>query len=72
MKIRVIGFAVKMLGFKEKEVIFEGTKKLSEVIDFTNVPVNLIAIIVNERAASKDHEVVNNDKVIITQIVAGG
>jgi sulfur carrier protein ThiS len=72
MKIRVIGFAVKLLGFKEKEVTFEGKKKLSDVIDFTDVPINLIAIIVNERAATKDHEVVNSDKVIITQIVAGG
>lgn len=72
MKIRVIGFAQKLLGFKEKEVNFDGKKRLSEVIDFTDVPTNLIAIIINERAATKDHEVINSDNVIITQIVAGG
>jgi sulfur carrier protein ThiS len=72
MKIRVIGFAQKFLGFKEKEIEFEGSKKLSELIDFTEVPINLIAIIVNERAANKDIIVSNDDKVIITQIVAGG
>ncbi|NHJ48741.1 MAG: MoaD/ThiS family protein [Asgard group archaeon] len=72
MKIRVIGFAQKMLGFKEKEIDFEGSKKLSELIDFTEVPINLIAVIINERAAKIDQEVKNSDKVIITQIVAGG
>lgn len=72
MKVRVIGFAQKLLGFKEKEFVFEGKKRLSEVIDFTDIPVNLIAIIINERAANKDYEVVNSDRVIITQIVAGG
>ncbi|NHJ39494.1 MAG: hypothetical protein FK731_05625 [Asgard group archaeon] len=72
MKVRVIGFAQKLLGFKEKEIVFEGKKRLSEVIDFTDIPVNLIAIIINERAANKDYEVVNSDRVIITQIVAGG
>ena len=72
MKIRVIGFAQKLLGFKEKEVNVEGSKKLSEIIDFTDVPINLIAIIINERAAKIDQEVKNTDKIIITQIVAGG
>ena len=61
-----------MFGFKEKEINFEGTKLLSEVIDFTEIPLNLIAIIVNEKAATKDYEVKNTDRVIITQIVAGG
>ncbi len=72
MKVRTIGFAEKMFGFKEKEIIFEGTKLLSEVLDFTEIPLNLIAIIINEKAATKDHEVKNEDKIIITQIVAGG
>ncbi|MCF2142129.1 MAG: MoaD/ThiS family protein [Candidatus Heimdallarchaeota archaeon] len=72
MKVRAIGFAEKLLGFKEKEFQFEGEKKLSEIIDFSNVPTNLIAIIVNERAASKDQLVTKDDEVIITQIVAGG
>ena len=72
MKVRTIGFAEKMFGFKQKEIVFEGTKLLSEVIDFSEIPLNLIAIIVNEKAATKDHEVKNSDSVIITQIVAGG
>jgi len=72
MKIRTIGFAERMFGFREKEVHFERTKMLSEVLDFTDIPINLISIIVNERAATKDHEVKTTDKVIITQIVAGG
>lgn len=72
MKIRTIGFAEKLLGFKEKTITFDGKKKLSEIIDFTDVPLNLIAIIINEKAALKDYEVQNNDDVIITQIVAGG
>ncbi len=72
MKIRTIGFAKRMFGFEEKEINFEGKKRLNELLDFTDIPVNLIAIIVNEQAASYDHEVENNDKVIITQIVAGG
>ncbi|HUU79359.1 MAG TPA: MoaD/ThiS family protein [candidate division Zixibacteria bacterium] len=72
MKIRTIGFAEKLLGFKEKKITFEGKKKLSEIIDFTDIPLNLIAIIINEKAALKDHVVQNNDDVIITQIVAGG
>ena len=72
MKVRTIGFAKKLMGFEEKEITFEGKKKLSELIDFTDVPLNLIAIIVNEKAAVKDQEVQNGDKVIITQIVAGG
>jgi len=72
MKVRAIGFAEKLLGFKEKEFVIEGEKKLSEIIDFSEVPLNLIAIIVNERAATKDKLVTNNDEVIITQIVAGG
>ncbi|NHJ85340.1 MAG: sulfur carrier protein ThiS [Asgard group archaeon] len=72
MKIRTIGFAEKMFGFKEKEIQFEGSKLLSEILDFTNIPIDLLAIIVNERAATKDTIVKNNDKIIITQIVAGG
>lgn len=72
MKVRTIGFAEKMFGFKEKEITFEGTKLLNQVLDFTEIPLNLIAIIINEKAATKDHEVKNSDKVIITQIVAGG
>ncbi|HUT80923.1 MAG TPA: MoaD/ThiS family protein [Candidatus Bathyarchaeia archaeon] len=72
MIIRTIGFAEKMLGFKEKEIHFEGTKRLSEIIDFSNIPIDLLAIIVNERAATKDSEVKTSDKIIITQIVAGG
>ena len=72
MKIRTIGFAEKYLGFKEKEILFEGTKRLSELIDFKDIPINLLAIIINEKAATIDHEVKNTDKVIITQIVAGG
>ena len=72
MKIRTIGFAEKLLGFREKEVNIEGEKPLDEIIDFSDVPMNLIAIIVNEKAAKKDHLVKNSDKVIITQIVAGG
>lgn len=72
MKIRTIGFAEKLLGFKEKEIKVEEEKKLSEIIDFSDVPLNLIAIIVNEQAATKDTIVNNSDKVIITQIVAGG
>ncbi|MHA1126958.1 MAG: MoaD/ThiS family protein [Candidatus Heimdallarchaeota archaeon] len=72
MKIRTIGFAEKLLGFKEKEISFEGRKRLSDLVDFEDVPMNLLAIIVNEKAATKDHEVENTDKVIITQIVAGG
>ena len=72
MKVRTIGFAKKLMGFEEKEIAFEGKKKLSELIDFTDVPLNLIAIIINEKAAVKDQEVQNNDMVIITQIVAGG
>lgn len=72
MKVRTIGFAQKLIGFKEKEFSFEGKKPLSELIDFTDVPLNLIAIIVNEKAATKDIEVQESDKVIITQIVAGG
>jgi len=72
MKVRTIGFAEKMFGFKHKEFTFEGTKILSEIIDFSEIPLNLIAIIVNEKAATKDHEVKNSDSVIITQIVAGG
>lgn len=72
MKIRIIGFVKKYFGFEEKEIIFEGKKRLDEILDFTGVPVNLMAVIVNEKAAKIDHEVVNTDKVIITQIVAGG
>lgn len=72
MKIKVIGFAKRFLGFEQKEINFKGKKRLDELIDFTDVPENLIAILVNERAAKKDVEVTNSDKVIITQIVAGG
>lgn len=72
LKVRTIGFAEKLLGFKEKEITFDGTKKLSDLIDFSEVPMNLIAIIVNEKASNKDKEVQNSDNVIITQIVAGG
>ena len=72
MKVRIIGFAKKILGFEEKEFNFEGTKRLSELIDFSDKPINLIAVIVNERAATIDYEVSNTDSVIITQIVAGG
>ncbi|MFW9922054.1 MAG: MoaD/ThiS family protein [Candidatus Thorarchaeota archaeon] len=72
MKVRTIGFAEKLIGFKEKVFTFEGKKKLSELIDFSEVPMNLIAIIVNEKASNKDREVQNSDNVIITQIVAGG
>ncbi|TET31039.1 MAG: hypothetical protein E3J70_03100 [Candidatus Heimdallarchaeota archaeon] len=72
MKIRIIGFVKKYFGFEEKEVHFEGKKRLDEILDFTDVPVNLMAVIVNEKAAKIDQEVENTDKVIITQIVAGG
>lgn len=72
LKVRTIGFAEKLIGFKEKVFTFEGKKKLSELIDFSEVPMNLIAIIVNEKASNKDREVQNSDNVIITQIVAGG
>ncbi|MBD3191503.1 MAG: hypothetical protein GF308_12715 [Candidatus Heimdallarchaeota archaeon] len=72
MKIKVIGFAKRLLGFEQKEITFQGKKRLDELIDFSDVPENLIAILVNERAATKEVEVTNSDKVIITQIVAGG
>ncbi|NHJ87569.1 MAG: sulfur carrier protein ThiS [Asgard group archaeon] len=72
MKIRTIGFAEKLLGFREKEVSINEPKELKDVIDFTDVPVNLIAIIVNERAANINTIVKNGDNIIITQIVAGG
>jgi len=72
MKIKAVGFAEKILGFYEKEVQLKKKKKLSEIIDFTNIPINLLAIIINEKACTIDHLVDNNDHVIITQIVAGG
>lgn len=72
MKIRIIGFVKKYFGFEEKEVNFEGKKRLDEILDFTDVPVNLMAVIINEKAAKIDQEVENTDNVIITQIVAGG
>ena len=51
MKIRIIGFVKKYFGFEEKEVNFEGKKRLDEILDFTDVPVNLMAVIINEKAA---------------------
>ncbi|MEA2070943.1 MAG: MoaD/ThiS family protein [Asgard group archaeon] len=72
MQIRTVGFAEKMFGFKKKQIDFEGTKKLKDVLDFSDIPLNLIAILINGRSANIDSEVKPQDKVVITQIVAGG
>jgi sulfur carrier protein ThiS len=72
LHVKIIGFAKKFFGFEEKEIELKGEKRLDEVLDFDEVPLNLIAIIVNDSAATKETMVTNDDKVIITQIVAGG
>jgi sulfur carrier protein ThiS len=72
MKIRTVGYAERLLGFKEREITFDGEKPLMELLSIDDFPSHSVIILVNGDVRTKDVHVKNEDKVVITQLVAGG
>lgn len=61
-----------MAGFYQKEISLETPTILRELVNFPNVPDEMIIVLINEKGGKMDSLISNRDEVKILPMVGGG
>lgn len=72
MIIRLVGYLKEIGGFHEKEFHLTKAVPLKDIISFPNLRNERFVVLINEKGASLDSFVENDDEIKILPVVGGG
>ena len=71
-RIKVLGHLAEVAGFREKFFKPEKGTRIKDIIKLEGVNMERVVVMVNQDAGSWDHEIQEDDDIVILPVIGGG